>query len=134
MNCNYKDIIDRIAETPTWWDENSVPRYCEFSPKRVSNIYATEVALVLIHCQGCGQPFKVAVSSGLLDDKMSVQEWVRDGYWQIGSDPPNIGCCEGGQAMCSSTKGVIEFWIFDREWARDTSLEITFDESTTTSK
>jgi hypothetical protein len=33
---NYSDITERIAETPKWWDENGVPRYAEFEPRRAA--------------------------------------------------------------------------------------------------
>lgn len=38
MHASYSDITDRLGE-PQWWDENAVPRYCEFEPARVANIY-----------------------------------------------------------------------------------------------
>ena len=35
----YADIRSRIAEEPKWWDEEGVPRYCEFSHKELSLIH-----------------------------------------------------------------------------------------------
>ena len=37
---NYEDILSRIAEPPRWFDEQGVPRYCEFAPHRIANIYS----------------------------------------------------------------------------------------------
>jgi hypothetical protein len=30
---HYEDILSRIAEPPRWFDEQGVPRYCEFAPE-----------------------------------------------------------------------------------------------------
>jgi hypothetical protein len=37
---HYEDILSRIAEPPRWFDEQGVPRYCEFAPHRIANIHA----------------------------------------------------------------------------------------------
>jgi len=42
---HYEDILSRIAEPPRWFDEQGVPRYCEFAPHCIANIYADECAL-----------------------------------------------------------------------------------------
>ena len=54
---HYEDIFSRIAEPPRWFDEQGVPRYCEFAPDRIANIHAQECALLAIECQSCGRPF-----------------------------------------------------------------------------
>jgi hypothetical protein len=48
---DYSDITERIAEPPKWWDEHGVPRYADYDPWRVANIYAEETALVEAACQ-----------------------------------------------------------------------------------
>ena len=53
MDRNYLDISSRIAEAPTWFDECAVPRYCQFYPQYMANIYAREGVLVEIACQFC---------------------------------------------------------------------------------
>src|ERR1700681_1058651 len=58
---HYEDILSRIAEPPRWFDEQGVPRYCDFAPDRIANIHARECALLAIECQSCGRPFIVAL-------------------------------------------------------------------------
>jgi hypothetical protein len=41
----YDDILSKIAEEPTWFDEHAVPRYCQFAPDKLVNIHAGETAL-----------------------------------------------------------------------------------------
>ena len=45
MFTEYSDILDKIPEPPQWWDEHRVPRYVEFAPHLVADIYADEAAL-----------------------------------------------------------------------------------------
>jgi hypothetical protein len=40
---HYEDILSRIAEPPRGFDEHGVPRYCDFAPHRIANIYAREI-------------------------------------------------------------------------------------------
>ena len=80
---DYIDITERIAEPPKWWDEHGVPRYAEFSPYLVANIYAEEVVLVEIACQACRSLFPVAFSSqggaGPREDGRSLADNIRSG-------------------------------------------------------
>ena len=133
MNHHYSDIRDRIAEEPTWWDEDAVPRYCKFAPSEVSNIYAEEVVLLLIACQSCGHEFPVALSrashGGLSAIVRGIKtptltELVRSGSIWYG-DPPNIYCCPAGPTMTSDTIKVLEFWRRQTigGWIRDEELE-----------
>lgn len=128
MNYNYIDIISRINENPKWWDEYAVPRYCEFSPNEVANIYAQEVAFCLIECQYCGTEFKVAFSRGLvaIAKGNSLEDSLRqDGFIHYG-DPPNNNCCNAGPTMNSFPRKVIEFWSRmnnDKSWKRKEDLE-----------
>lgn len=68
MKGNFSDIINAAGtKTPKWWDENGVPRFCDFHPHEVSNIYADEVVLMEIACQSCGDIYHVAMSSKKMD-------------------------------------------------------------------
>lgn len=61
MHHHYEDIRNKIAEQPSWFDENA---YEPFAPHIGADIYADEIALVLIACQSCGREFRVAFSFG----------------------------------------------------------------------
>lgn len=141
MKCSYADIRNRIPETPLWWDEHAVPRYCAFRPDEVANIYARECALVRIDCQSCGEQFRVAFSWDNYElgrnedgtawvkatDPMTVERVQRLHY----GDPPNGMCCATGAVMNSEPVRVIEFWsrrdnVF--EWKRVPELELRLDE------
>lgn len=111
MHVYYGDILEKISEEPQWWDECAVPRFCEFSPDKVADIYAREVALVLIECQSCGAPFKVAFSYGVRaywKEEKSLEDCVREGRIHYG-DPPHY-CCAAGPTMNSVPIRVLEFW------------------------
>lgn len=131
MHAHYADILSRIPEPPTWWDENAVPRWCEFHPDEVANIYATEVALVLIRCQACQTPFKVAFSSSsswvMLGREKHLSEILTDLHY---GDPPNNRCCAAGPTMNSEPVRVMQFWSKRndaREWQRLRDHEIPLD-------
>lgn len=129
MNNNYADIRDRIAEPPRWWDEHAVPRYSEFGNLEVANIYADEIALVKITCQGCGRPFHVAFSTDCMEKfengGRTLAALIREKGLHYG-DPPNVGCCAAGPTMNSEPRRVLEYWrrkaAFD--WVRDPALEV----------
>lgn len=139
MHQSYEDITGKLGQ-PTWWDERGVPRYCEFSPRHCSNIYADQVVLLRIECQGCGQPFDVCLSQSKMErygyiptgekgraafgQWPSLEDLVREERIHYG-DPPNIGCCPAGPTMNSIPRRVLQFWKQDRgEPHRDPSLEI----------
>lgn len=113
MNNHYYDILSRIDQEPLWWDENAVPRFDEFTPHSVANIYADQVVLALITCQGCGQEYRVAFSSSAIDRHLRGQANLAD---QVGNktlhygDPPNASCCSAGPTMNSEPRRVLEFW------------------------
>lgn len=120
----YSDITSRIAEPPSWWDENGTPRYGEFSPDRSPNIYADQVALLLIACQACGQEFRVEMNAGY---------WSRDTNrapreWHYG-DPPRHDCV--GDTMNCNDMAVLEFWTrrHARNWERHPLLEVPVDDA-----
>jgi hypothetical protein len=114
MNTNYSDITEKLGD-PVWYDENAVPRYCEFHPRKLADIYAKECVLILIACQNCGREFKVAVSydfMNVLREEMSLQELISNntiGYIEYG-DPPNNDCCPSGITMSSNTIALLQFW------------------------
>lgn len=128
MHNNYSDITSRIAEPPSWYDEHGVPRYGDFTPRRLANIYWEECALVLIACQGCKREFKVAMSSSAMDRFQcgaSLADVVRNGSIHYG-DPPNVDCCPAGPTMNCLDLRVLEFWLAEipgREY-RVSELEI----------
>ena len=63
MKQRYDDIIDAVGTVPTWWQENGVPRFCEFSPEKAPDIYADEAALVEIACQACHERYLVCMTT-----------------------------------------------------------------------
>lgn len=139
MNHHYIDIRDRIKESPKWWDEHAVPRYCDFSPDALANIYADECCLLVIKCQGCEFEFRVAMSLDPLDIHkkfplgMAVAPLrldIRAGHVHYG-DPPNIGCCGAGPSMNSIPVRVEQYWrrsVENWQWVREPSLEIEIKE------
>lgn len=141
MNHNYADIRSRIPTPPLWFDENAVPRYSDFAPRELSNIYADEGALVEIACQSCQMRFKVAFSRSTMDDiraRMAgfepkpLADLIKENTIHYG-DPPNVGCCPAGPTMNSDPLHVLEYWQRgdDFEWRRDPALEVDVSDMTT---
>lgn len=128
MNRCYADIIDKLGE-PSWFDENAVPRYCEFHPSKL-DIYAREAALVLIKCQSCDKEFNVAFSMSthqLVIGELSIQNSIVNEMLEYG-DPPSLNCCAAGPTMTAITHKVLEYWERpDHNWVRDSELEKTFE-------
>jgi len=131
---SYEDILDRVSEPPTWWDCNGTPRFGEFSPDKSPNIYAREVILLEIACQGCLTRFRVELNIGPYDLVKG-----QDGGMEFDSfatttpfygDPPNTGCCPSGPTMSSYSSHIVEFWRrADWNWNRRSDLEgIQIDE------
>lgn len=132
MKNSYKDIRSRIVDDPIWFDEHGVPRYCEWQPGEVANIYAREVALVEIACQYCGTRFLVAWSRS--NHEIGYNEdgtaWVKDAKpfdpqaFHYG-DPPNAGCCDCGPTMTSEVIRVVECWRRENfQWVRQPEKEM----------
>ena len=145
MHNGYEDILDRINENPTWYDENGTPRFGEFSPNQVPDIYSDEVVLYHINCQGCGKPFHVAESHSVMDDMRSIGNYICHHMTDAEriekikevsealkiearikakslhyGDPPNTGCCSGTTMNCMDIK-VIGYWKKSEnrmEWER----------------
>lgn len=111
MNHHYSDIRSLTADEPLWWDENAVPRYCEFAPRVTANIYAVSAVLLLIECQNCSREFKVCMTNGPMDEYhgISLRRDIEADEIHYG-DPPNAGCCPAGPTMNSVPRRVIEYW------------------------
>jgi len=147
---HYHDIISRIAEPPRWYDELGVPRYCDFAPNAIANIYADECVLLEIECSGCGQIIIAALDDKGANDALwipgqprtrhKIADLIRSGELDYG-DPPNVDCCRAGPSQTAITRRVIEYWSRYQEtytepgssvrfvrgsfdWQRDRSLEI----------
>lgn len=145
MHHDYADILDAAGadREPRWWDENGVPRFCDFHPQASGYIYASEAVLLGITCQGCGHPFRVCMTQGDMSyswwplEKPPYEDGVRcvfkkwptlaerveAGEIEYG-DPPNVGCCAAGPTMSSVPRRVLEFWRRGSgEWKRVPWLE-----------
>lgn len=133
MHQDYNDIRSLIPFPPKWFDEVAVPRYCDFSPQAVTDIYADEAALVEIACQMCEHRFYVAFSRNRGDGwNVSSMLWQQIEKQAIDYlDPPNIGCCPSGPTMTSNSLRVLEYWSrlnTSRDWRRDARFEIGLSE------
>jgi hypothetical protein len=110
MKNKFSDILQRISEAPTWWDSNGTPRFGEFHPESCPNVYATEVALLRIACQGCGRLFDVELHADPYLGKR-LSDSPTEIYY---NDPPNVGCCLVGPTMSSISLHVVQFWKRNR--------------------
>lgn len=121
MHAYFQDILDRIPEEPTWWDETGHPRYCQFKPEHKANIYADRVKLLLICCQFCKKQFKVCLSFSPLAEVDRDNPWFTTNCY---GDPPNTNCCSGTTASSISLK-VLESWVMNKwEWVRVPEEEV----------
>ena len=118
MHEGYKDIRSRLGE-PLWWDDRAVPRYDPFVPQLAASVYADEVALLLIACQGCRRTFAVAATSAWPGLRGTLLKSIREQPWCWG-DPPNVECCPAGPTMNSEALAVLEYWVRDakHDWER----------------
>lgn len=131
MKADYADIKALTDKEPLWYDQNGVPRYCEFHPKL---IFADEVILVHIACQACGKRFKVEMHWWQASGKQSISEAIDNGelgYLHYG-DPPrhkDRNCAAGDTMNCDSIR-IIEFWRRDKdlEWKRISEYEIEWSD------
>jgi hypothetical protein len=126
MREHCKDILDRINELPAWFDDYGVPRFRDFSPRHLSNIYAREAALAEVSCQNCGRMFKVALTDAFTSKRLGLSDEIRLGRVHYG-DPPNVDCCGVGASMNSVMHRILEYWSRDFEvimdWQRDPTFE-----------
>ena len=131
MNHHYGDIRRLSSTPPIWFDENAVPRFCEFSPDEGADIYAKEIVLLRVDCQDCGHQFRVAMSwnetSQILRGFAPLSKNIKSLHY---GDPPNIECCPSGPTMNSEPRRTIEFWRREHgDWARVPELEgVVLDE------
>jgi len=134
MTPEYADIRSRIAEEPSWYDDNGVPRYGKFHPRNAPNIYANEVALVEIGCQGCDLTWLVSFTRSSMDElrekitgrePVSIAESIRKGSLHYGDPPSHVETDHAGSTMNCLDWRVIEYWHKEEfDWVRDHSLEI----------
>ena len=142
MKARYRDILERIPEKPKWYDENGVPRYCTFSPKDCSSIYAYEVILLEIACQYCKEIFEVELFWEKIDALKTqkpgkpsklLKEWLDNG--KIGfcpihyGDPPQHNCDVGNSMNCLDLR-IKEFWTMGAKsftWVRVPDLEVELE-------
>jgi hypothetical protein len=135
MHTQYLDIMSRIKENPIWFDEHAVPRFDDFHPTALANIYAKQCALALVACQICNRKFRVALSCTAVTPSPTapgrpmgrkIDELIQTRKISYG-DPPNVGCCPGGPSSTSDMIEILEFWRRDfdtgNSWGRDESLE-----------
>jgi len=127
MLADYEDIKKRIKEAPKWYDQNGVPRYDKFHPKLSPNIYASEVVLMEISCQSCGERFDVEMNWSEMDKILrniySLHEQIENKCIHYG-DPPN-GCCACGATMNCNDLRIIQFWERDcGDWKRNKKYEV----------
>jgi hypothetical protein len=139
-----RDITSRISDPIKWWDEDGCPRYNNFHPDMLANIYAREAALLDIQCQACEKHFLVAMSQDYpsigwepvdktiyerrpiplevaCSFKVGPKMAERIDYLHYG-DPPIHGCV--GDTMNCEDKRVVQFWRCDKgEWERVPELE-----------
>jgi len=122
---NYTDITSRIAEPPTWYDQNGTPRYCKFSPDKCPNIYSRTVVLMRIACQNCGKEFDVEMHAGMWDHRRDHPP----SKWHYG-DPP-VHDCVGDTMNCEDLE-VLEVWHKNSDsidWKRITDFEHKVEDS-----
>ena len=98
----YNDIMSKLGP-PLWFDENAVPRYCEFHPRYLANIHADEAALLHVGCQVCHIPFIVAVSG----QYPALKSGIADNTIDYG-DPPNVNCPNA--SISSMALRVLQYW------------------------
>jgi hypothetical protein len=127
MRASYEDIRKRIAEEPLWFDENGAPRYDKFAPDQCADIYATQVVLLEIGCQGCEQRFLVAMSWSVWASWnhkiVSLSDAIEQHIIHYG-DPPWHACAGGGDTMNCEDLRVAEFWDREFDWHRDPQYEV----------
>jgi len=136
MKPKYQDILDLTPDSPTWYDQNGAPRYCEFHPSIVGG---QEVVLLKIECASCRKRFLVEMSkhvSGfsfpdLIDCLTHVGMDVKEAACDIPNygDPPRHDYkgnrCAGEVMTCDDIK-IMQFWRKDTgdNWERVPEYEI----------
>ena len=101
-----------------------MPRFCEFSPDKLANIYASEAVLLLISCQlGPHHHFQVAMSRVLPAEADFATE-IRGKKIHYG-DPPVVAYCNSPEANSVAIQ-VLPYWRREiaGRWMRDPTFEI----------
>ena len=127
----------RCVAQPLWWDSNGVPRFVDHHPDLCADIYADEIALMVVACQACAREFPVQVSVGLMDlihasqqeqEDATLEALIRADIIHYG-DPPHVECCPAGPTMNVLDLRIVEFWRRTSSpsvysWSRVAELEI----------
>jgi hypothetical protein len=133
MRAVYRDILEAAGKPPLWWDRNGTPRFAPFRPELCPNIYAKEVALLLIECGGCQKRFHVEVHSHQYTERLLSTAMAEMAAPNQTLEPPDYGdpprheCQSAGETMHADTIQVLEFWEQSRttgNWQRRPDLEI----------
>jgi len=127
---SYQDITSKLGE-PQWYDEYKVPRYSEFTPNQIAEIYADEAALVLAQCEHCHKQFKIAFSSDLLESMSApynaLKNHILKNDMYCGS-PPNDTCFDPAAFPYGLMPiKVPEYWCISpqtKQWERDSTYEV----------
>jgi hypothetical protein len=138
---SYQDIRKRIPDPPLWFDENGTPRYDEFHPSQLPNIYAKEAVLYEIGCQSCDKRFLVATCEhrlamakfmdlyGLATTETWISSSLRNDGGSLHYGDPPAHDCVGDTMNCLDFK-VVQFWRRDPRtlsdwvnWVRVPELE-----------
>lgn len=130
MNHHYSDIRSLSNAEPKWFDENAVPRYCEFTPDQTANIYANKCVLVLIACQDCGRHFEVCLSSDSIQYYVQNDRTLWEGLQSLHyGDPPNVQCCPAGPTMNCVDVRILQAWEQEPfgDWQRKPEYEIALE-------
>lgn len=77
---DYNDIKSRIAEPPTWYTSEGVPRW-GVPTDGDTNIYADEGIVILVGCQGCDSKFHIVWEQKNTDEMFN--------YIRAGKDWPD---------------------------------------------
>lgn len=129
---DYADIRERIGEEPLWYDRHGVPRYCEFTPERCSDVYAKEVLLMEVGCQECEQRFAVEFtwdgwhSRPSLSARLAMQTLPHYG------DPPRHdfdGNCTAGDTMNVIEPRIVGLWVRDGFDWHETDIDLMVEEA-----
>jgi len=132
---NYDDIRSRIRDAIRRWDDNGVPRYCDFSPE-ACGVYDVVAALVEVGCQACMERFRVVVtfdreSLRQVGDRYALPTAGNIGTFRYGDPPIHSHGTDGcvGNTMSSESIRVLEFWQRDQQnWIRHPECEIYIGE------
>lgn len=147
MHSEYSDITSRIPEAPSWYDENGTPRYGEFTPMMLADIYADECVLMEVGCQGCALVFRVAMSSSVMVRLSEVitrglsvdtgepvlAKQIVAGSIHYGDPPNHVKTDHAGSTMNSIPRRVVEYWSREAGhhgygWKRRAEFEIAIDD------